>query len=266
MADQGINTSSLSIEGKKMTDRDPLINRTNPVSEGGFFDGLLRPCLAELVGVTLFVFIGTMSVNGNDTLGIALAHGLAIALLVMSTASISGGHLNPAVTLGVFLSGSIAPLTALLYFISQLLGGILGSALTRGVLSQHTFTNISGGATTLGPTTSAAQGLLCEVVLTSVLVSVVLLAAVDEDTKNLLGPLGIGFAVVVDILAGASVSGASMNPARSFGPAVVVSVYDSDVWSYHYIYWVGPALGSLLAVIWYRLFLAGPHKRLIAVD
>jgi glycerol uptake facilitator-like aquaporin len=89
---------------------------------------------------------------------------------------------------------------------------------------------------------------------------------VDQDTKNMLGPVGIGFAVAVGIMAGAKVCGASMNPARSFGPAVVVSTFNSDIWSYHYVYWVGPALGSLLAVLWYRLFLAGHQKRLLFVN
>jgi len=229
----------------------------------GWFDNILRPCLAELVGVALFVFIGTMAVNVQNNLAIALAHGLAIVVLVMSTANISGGHLNPAVTLAVCLAGAVPPLTALFYVISQLLGGIIGSALTRGVLSEDTFVNISGGAHALGETTTQGEGVLCEMLLTSVLVSVVLLTAVDPDTKSPLAPLAIGLAVSVCILAGILVTGGGMNPARSFGPAVTMSVFESSVWDDHYVWWVGPFLGSLLAVLWYRLVLAGNEKRLI---
>ncbi|KAK7507976.1 hypothetical protein BaRGS_00000941, partial [Batillaria attramentaria] len=127
-----------------------------------------------------------------------------------------------------------------------------------GILPSETFKAIGGGAHNLGENVTAGEGMLCEIVLTVVLVLTVLMAAVDPQTKSNLAPLAIGFAVFVDILAGISVTGASMNPARSFGPAVVVSNVSSDFWKYHYIYWVGPLIGAIVAAVWYRC--NAPHR------
>jgi len=256
-----------------MSERQPLIKTDSPLAEHGFFDGILRPVLAELIGVMLFVCVGTMAVYGGVSAGvvtaspplqIALAHGLAIAFLVMATGSISGGHLNPAVTCGVFLSGGIHPVKAVLYVIGQLIGGILGSAITRGVLGTSKYVAIAGGAHALGDGVTPGQGILMELLLTSILVTVVLLTAVDTETKSVMAPIGIGLTVVVDILAGFFVTGGGMNPARSLGPAVVLSHDTGTGWEDHYVYWVGPLLGALLAVLWYRFFLAGQQNRLIA--
>ncbi|XP_064618111.1 aquaporin-8-like [Liolophura sinensis] len=192
---------------------------------------------------------------------VAIAHGLTIALLVASFGAVSGGHLNPAVTLGVFLSGGIKPLLAMAYVVAQLLGSLVGAGLVRAVLPSTTFKAIGGGAHNLVQGVGPGQGIVCETLLTMTLVLAVLMCAVDTD-KNVLAPLAIGFAVTVDILAGINVTGASMNPARSFGPAVVVSNV-SNVWSYHYVYWVGPLMGSLLATLLYRLCFANPDNRLV---
>ncbi|GFN96913.1 Aquaporin-8 [Plakobranchus ocellatus] len=246
-----------------MSENEPLLTN-NPyhgpgeikelsIELGSFFERTIRPCMGELCGVTLFVFVGTMSVSGaSSLLGVALAHGLMIALLVAALGNVSGGHLNPAVTLGIFLTGGIGPLNAILYIISQLIGSLTGAALTRGVLSKGAFENIAGGASSVGTDSTVREALLAEVILTSILILTVLLTAVDISTKTSLAPIAIGFAVIVDILAGASISGASLNPARSLGPAVAMSTYSSSVWDNHWLYWVGPGLGSLLAVVLHR--------------
>ncbi|XP_041363390.1 aquaporin-8-like isoform X2 [Gigantopelta aegis] len=238
------------------------------------FERVVRPCLAELTGACLFVFIGCMCIphslakepgKSHPALAatpIALAHGLLIASLVISFGKVSGGHFNPAVTVGVALAGHIAPLLAVFYVGMQLIGGLLGAALCRAVDTKALFESLNGGAHILPPETSAGQGILCEMLLTTLLVLTVIMGTCDGRTKSERAPLAIGFCVLVDILAGINTSGASMNPARSFGPAVAVSVYNSDVWTYHYVYWVGPILGSILAGVLYRFFLANPDKRL----
>lgn len=258
-----------------MAENEPLINRRiqrgyedksdiGIESAGGFFEQSIRPCLGEFFGVTLFVFIGTMAVSGAGGLvGVAIAHGLMIALLVAALGNVSGGHLNPAVTLGVLFAGEIGPLNAMLYIVSQLIGSLTGASLTRGTLSQAVFVNMSGGANTLGTNVTVGEGLLAEIVLTAILVTTVLLTAVDKSTKSSLAPLAIGFAVIVSILAGASISGPSLNPARSLGPAVAMTTFNSSVWNNHWLYWVGPGLGALLAALMHRLFLGGPDKRLL---
>ncbi|KAH9519952.1 Aquaporin-8 [Bulinus truncatus] len=250
----------------KMSEKDQLlpVNRSESITSSfsDIFEEYIRPCFAEFLGLTLFVFIGCTSIyntNGN-IVGIALAHGLSIALLVIATGSISGGHLNPAVTLGVLIAGAISPVKAILYIVAQVLGGILGASITRGVLGDTIYGKIGGGAHDLGYNVSIGEGILCEVMLTAMLLTVILASAVDPKTKSVLAPLAIGFTVVADILAGGSISGASMNPARSFGPAVVVS-YTKSFWENHWIYWLAPSLGAAFAAICYRFVLASPDNR-----
>jgi len=228
----------------------------------------IRPCLAELVGVALFVFVGCLSVQDKSATSIALAHGVAIIVLISCFGHISGGHLNPAVTLGVTLSGGIGPLKALFYVISQLLGAVIGSCFVRLVLDTQTvgpghsttvYALINGGAHAVNPNVSILSAILVEIFITSILVLTVLLTAVDEEGKVNLCPLYIGMAVIVGILAGFNCSGGSMNPARSFGPAVVLA--SGTAWVAHYVYWVGPGLGAVLAAVMYRTTFATASAR-----
>ncbi|XP_041363391.1 aquaporin-8-like isoform X1 [Gigantopelta aegis] len=253
---------------------EPLINRRVEELTQQRFDGICQPCLAEFIGTCMFVFIGCMSVqdplgpaskdNAPNAGAVAVAHGFTIALLAVAFGGISGGHFNPAVTLGVWIAGGIKPGLALVYMVVQFIGAVLGAGLCRGVLTEHVYVDvIRGGAHTLGPDVSPAQGILAEAVMTLLLVLTFILSAVDEQTKSPLAPLAIGFAVTCDILAGLSTTGASMNPARSAGPAIALTVYDSSVWKYHYVYWAGPVIGATLAGILYRLFFASSDKRFI---
>lgn len=259
-----------------MSDTEYLINKNTTSGQfqsepDGVFDRVVRPVLAEFVGVTLFVFVGCNALYSGELTSAALGHGLTIGLLVMGLGEISGGHFNPAVTLGVTLAGGLPVFLAPAYLIAQLIGGILGASLVRGTLPSNVYTAIGGGVHHLGPpkpispeTVEPGWGLLIELVLTTVLVFTVLMTAVNPKTKTNLAPLAIGFAVAVDIMAGGMLTGASMNPARAFGPAVVASAILDNAWEYHWIYWVGPLLGAVLAALLYRLLFSSPNQRWIA--
>lgn len=248
-----------------MAEMDPLIHSNSQIGIKTYYEEYIQPVYAEFLGVCLFVFVGVLSPLSEGTdgnlIGVAVGHGLTIALLIMALGNISGGHFNPAVTFGVALSGNIKPLLAVAYVIGQLLGGLLGAAFVRAILPANTY-SMMNGAQTLPPVIEPGWAVLCEGILTFILVFTVLMTAVDNRTKSKLAPLAIGFAVAVDILAGGRVTGASMNPARTFGPAVVASPLVDGLWTYHYVYWVGPLGGAFLAAINYRLLFASPDLRI----
>ncbi|XP_045214723.2 aquaporin-8-like [Mercenaria mercenaria] len=262
-----------------MSETDHLIKRDNLVAsehERSSFDRIWRPLIAEMVGVTLFVFVGCCAFLSGEITSVALGHGLTFALLIMGLGEISGGHFNPAVTLGVTLAGGLPVVLAPAYIIAQIVGGILGASLVRGTLPKGVYSMIGGGVHHLGKfyipasetvateSVEPGWGLLIELVLTTVLVFTVLMSAVNPKTKTSLAPLAIGFAVAADIMAGVRLTGASMNPARAIGPAIVASAVLDDAWEYHYIYWVGPILGAILAALLYKLFFTSANQRWIA--
>ena len=215
-----------------------------------------RATFAELVATLLFVFLGAGSVvatgamtNGDLTVErlivIALAHGLAIVLLAYATANISGGHINPAVTFAAWITKNITTTRAVMFVLAQLVGAAAGAALLLVVLPDASDTNL--GAHALGPGVSVGMGLVMEIVVTFVLVFVIFATAVDSGGMGNMAPLAIGLAVLVDHLLAVSVTGASMNPARSFGPALVAAE-----WADHWIYWIAPLLGGALAGMVYQ--------------
>ncbi|XP_034844934.1 aquaporin-8 [Mirounga leonina] len=230
---------------------------------GSWYERFLQPCLVELLGSALFIFIGCLSVieNGTDTglLQPALAHGLALGLIIATLGNISGGHFNPAVSLAAMLIGGLNLVMLLPYWISQLCGGLIGAALAKAVSPEEKFWNASGAAfVTVQEPGQVAGAVVAELVLTALLALAVCMGAIDERTQGPLAPFSIGFAVTVDILAGGAVSGACMNPARAFGPAVV-----ANHWDFHWIYWLGPLLASLLVGVLIRLFIGDGKTRLI---
>jgi aquaporin TIP len=215
----------------------------------------LKGALAEFISLFLFVFIGVGSVmsyqkihpgidmDAGGLLMIALAHGLALAVLVAMTANISGGHVNPAVSLGLALAGKITIIRLVLYWVAQLLGAIAGAWVLKAVTTGE---DVARHAIGLNMSPWAAT--LMEVILTFTLVFVVFATAVDpkKGTVGVIAPLAIGFTVLAQIFVGAPFSGASMNPGRSFGPAVVA-------WDFHnhWVYWLGPFIGAALAALVY---------------
>ncbi|XP_012943970.2 aquaporin-like isoform X1 [Aplysia californica] len=143
------------------------------------------------------------------------------------------------------------------------------SFISQGVLDDDVFRLIRAGALSVAPGVSVSQALLCEIVLTFMLIFGALVALVPEEGKccPLVGPICVGTTVGVAILSASRVSGPSINPARSFGPAMVAWMYGmgSDVWTYHYVHWVGPILGTVLAVIFFRLVYPGVGWKVMSV-
>ncbi|KAM6121993.1 aquaporin-8 [Phoenicopterus ruber ruber] len=222
-----------------------------------------QPCAAELVGSALFIFIGCLSVvedaEGAGRLQPALAHGLALGLTIAILGGISGGHFNPAVSLGVWLIGGLNITMLIPYWVSQLCGGMIGAGLAKAVAASERYVNASGGAFSgITADEQVSSVLVGEIVMTTFLILAVCMGAVNGKTKTPLAPFCIGFTVTVDILAGGGVSGACMNPARAFGPAVV-----ANYWDYHWVYWVGPMVAALLVGVLVRLLLGDRTTRLL---
>jgi aquaporin Z len=217
----------------------------------------LRPAIAELTGTFLFVLAGTASAVANAAsnqglgqLGVAVAHGLALSILVSATMNISGGHLNPAVTAGMLLVKRIDAKTAGLYVAAQLLGAVLASLVVKGLLPWGAANAVSGGTPQLSAHVSLFQGMLLEALFTFVLVSAVFGTAVAIDAPKI-GGFGIGLAVLASALAIGSFTGAALNPARAFGPALVFGEWHAQA-----AYWLGPLIGSgFAALLWDRVLL-----------
>ena len=214
-----------------------------------------RALVAELVATFTLTFIGAGAIIANNMgggfglLGIAIAHGLALALMVSATMAVSGGHVNPAVTFGFIVTGRIKPVIGVLYMIAQAAGAVIAALILRAVFPSSAYEAVRLGATTLSTGVSPGIGILVELILTFFLVFAVFGTAVDERGPKL-GGFGIGLVLIMDILAGGVLTGASMNPARSFGPALIFGH-----WADHWVYWVGPLLGGGLAALLYNTFL-----------
>jgi MIP family channel proteins len=174
--------------------------------------------------------------------GVALAHGFVILTFVYAFGHISGGHFNPAVTIGMWVGKQIQTAAAVGYIVVQLLGGIAGAFMLSFVLGG---TQSGLGATTLGANVAPLQGLVVEAILTFFLVTMIFNTAVSGKAGNL-APLAIGLTIALDILMGGPLTGGSMNPARTIGPAVATGNF-ADLW----VYLVGQIGGAVLAALLY---------------
>ena len=218
----------------------------------------LRHFAAELIGTFALVFMGGAAIMGTAISGsqsalleIALAHGLVIAIMVTAFMRISG-HFNPAVTLGFLAVRRIEPMMAGVYIVAQLVGAMAGAYLLSFVFPDPIFSAARGGGQFISLDITGTQAFIAEVVATFFFVLVVFGTAVDPKAPRV-GGLAIGFAITAGILAIGPITGGSMNPARSFGPAVASGVYEGQV-----IYWTAPILGAILAALLYEhLFLRG---------
>src|SRR2546425_1828130 len=213
----------------------------------------VTPVVAELIGTFAFVFIGAGSIINNNltqgavsTLGIALAHGLALSIMITVFAATSGGHINPAVTVGMLVTRRIAPLLGLLYIVAQLVGATLAGLLLRVVFPQAVWQAARLGTPNLAPGVSFGLGVFIEAVLTFFLLLAVFGTAVDPRAPKI-GGFGIGLTVAADILVGGALTGAAMNPAIAFGPALAGGFWQNDL-----VYWIGPIVGAVIAALIYE--------------
>ncbi|KAL0417370.1 UNVERIFIED_CONTAM: putative aquaporin TIP3-2 [Sesamum latifolium] len=224
----------------------------------------VKATLSEFLSTFIFVFAGEGSVLALDkmyrdtALGasrlvvIALAHALSLFAAVASSMNVSGGHINPAVTFGALVGGRVSLLRAVYYWIAQLLGAVVASLLLR--LATH-------GMRPYGFSVASGVGeinaLVLEVVMTFGLVYTVYATAIDPRRGSLgtVAPLAIAFIVGANVLVGGPFDGASMNPARAFGPALV-----GWRWRNHWIYWVGPFVGAALAGLIYEYGIIAPDQ------
>jgi MIP family channel proteins len=221
---------------------------------------LLKQCVAEFIGTFALIAVGVGAIYNNTPdmgmglLGVALAHGLTIAVMVSATGAISGGHLNPAVTFGVLVGGHIGVKRSIAYWIAQLAGAAAAAYLILAIAPNSGVQIVAAGTPDLAGNVSQGQGIAIEAVLTFFLVFVVYGSAVDPRAPKI-GGLAIGLTITLDILVGGPLTGGAMNPARTFGPALA-----SGHWNNHLVYWFGPMLGGALAGLVYGRFLMKESK------
>lgn len=228
-----------------------------------------RALLAEAAGTFMFFAIGAGSIvthymtdGGVGLVGIALAHGLALAIAVSAFGAISGGHFNPAVTLGLWVARKHPGERVLTYWGAQI-AGALASGIFLRLAFGHAAEAMSAsklGTPTLAPGLPEPTAIVIEAVLTVFLLWAVFGTAVAPNAPRIAG-FGIGLVVSADILVGGPLTGAAMNPARWIGPAAAIGFFDD--W---YVYWIGPLVGGALAGLSYRyLFASGAEREPIVV-
>jgi MIP family channel proteins len=223
--------------------------------------GLGRRAVAELVGTLAFVFVGAGSAVSTQYLSssnpgfpslilIAIANGGGLAIGISATINLSGGQLNPAVTIAALAARKISLGDAVVYIMSQVVGATIAAYLLIATLPSAFGDPVHWGTPTLGPQTSVAQGILLEAIMTFFLVIVVFGTAIDARAPKL-GGLVIGLIVVADVIAGGPFTGAAMNPARATGPAIASMTLGNL-----YVWWVGPILGGVVAALVYKYMMS----------
>jgi aquaporin TIP len=212
----------------------------------------LRRGIAEFIGAFTLIFIGGGAgiVSGQDIVAVALANGLAIGIMVSNLGHISGGHFNPAITLGFLATRRITLPLAAVYWVSQFAGALVAAAILRGLFAHDLFLGSVPHAAAFG----AGKGFVVEIILTFFLVWAVFATAVDPRGafKSIAG-LAIGLTITIDVLMGGPLTGAAMNPARAFGPQLV-----GNFWGEGWIYYLGPVVGALIASLAYEYLYLRP--------
>lgn len=209
-----------------------------------------RAVVAEFLGTMFFVMLGTGAVVAAATMAsegaafltaVAIAHGIGILVAVAWTASLSGGHINPAVTLAFILTRNIKPVLGGAYIVAQLAGAAVGSLLLKLAMPDAIEDQTNLGLHALGEAIAKPEALLLEAMLTAFLVVVVFNTAVSKKGWGMNAPIAIGLAIMLIHFVGVPFTGASVNPARSFGPALV-----ANEWKDFWIYIAGPAIGAVV--------------------
>jgi aquaporin Z len=214
-----------------------------------------RPLIVEFIGTFTLIFIGAgaiMATAGTDIVAIALAHGLAIGLMVAAAGHISGGHYNPAVTVGFLVARRITPDKAAAYAAAQLLGALIAAVALKIVFDGDIGNSFELGTPAVGEGIVRGVGaaFLGEIILTFLLMFVIFGTAVDDRGPRVIAGFAIGLTITIDILALGPLTGAAMNPARWFGPAIVANFWD-DAW----VWIIAPPIGAALAAAVYNYVL-----------
>lgn len=232
-----------------------------------------RAGIAEFMATLLFLYVSILTVMGVNRApskcasvgiqGIAWAFGGMIFALVYCTAGISGGHINPAVTFGLFLARKLSLTRAIFYMVMQCLGAICGAGIVKG-FNKSEYQSHNGGVNFVAPGYTKGDALGAEIIGTFVLVYTVFSATdakrnARDSHVPILAPLPIGFAVFLVHLATIPITGTSINPARSLGASII---FNKDLgWDDQWIFWVGPFIGAFLAAVYHQIVLrAIPFK------
>lgn len=210
--------------------------------------------VAEFVGTFALIFLAagavlaaSIGLPGAGVVTIAFASGFAIAVMVAALGHVSGGHFNPAVTIGVWIAQKIKSFDALAYLVAQLAGAAAGALLLRFALPETLWKQGVLGTPQVTTGISNGQAVLIEAVLTFFLVWVVFGATIDaEGSFGKIAALAVGFSYAMGIMMAYAFTGAAMNPARHLGPAVV-----SGTWKGWWVYWIGPVAGGIVAAALY---------------
>ncbi|HEY3288016.1 MAG TPA: aquaporin [Gemmatimonadaceae bacterium] len=213
----------------------------------------IRHFLSEFIGTFALTFVGSAAImqatqGGGNLVAVALAHGLVLAIFVSAFMHI-GAHFNPAVTLGMLVVRRIEPFMAGLYIVAQVAGATAAAFLLKFAFPAALFAATRGGGQSVSLDITSGQAFLLEMVGTMFLVWAIFGTAVDHRAPRI-GGLGVGFALAVDILAFGNLTGSSVNPARSFGPAFASGIYEAQG-----IYWLAPITGAIIAALVYEKFL-----------
>ncbi|MBI4244525.1 MAG: aquaporin [Planctomycetes bacterium] len=217
--------------------------------------------LVEAIGTFSLVFVGAGAVMVNTItngalglVGVALAHGLTLLAMIYAVGHISGTHINPAVTVGLFIGKKINGKTAVFYIISQLIGASVAGFLLLALFPTAPQA-LHLGVTDLAQGVTTQQGILWEAILTFFLVFVVYGAAVHNKEASNFAGIPIGLTLAFSILIGGPFTGAALNPARAFGPALA-----SGYWATQIVYWIGPLIGAIVAALVYEYVIRGDKE------
>jgi aquaporin Z len=219
----------------------------------------LRRTFAEFVGVFALVFIGVGSLIYGDVTGAALGQGLVIAVMLSAVGHISGGHFNPAITLGFVVTRRISLPLAISYWIGQFAAAIAGAALLKWILPAAATNAVKLGAPTLQTDVASGKAVVIEAVLTFFVVFVFFATVVDvRGTFKQIAGLAVGFAVSAGVLLAGGLTGAAMNPARAFGPQLI-----GNHWTSAWVWYLGPFAGAAVAAVLYDLLYLRPAQPLV---
>ena len=217
----------------------------------------LRRGVLEFVGVFALIFVAAGgAAYARSPIDLAFANGLVIAVMVSAAGPISGGHINPAVTLGFLVTRRITAPLAVVYWVAQFGGAILAALLLKWVLPSAVENAANLGVPALGSGIGSGAAVVIEAVLTFFLVWVVFATAVDpRGTFKQVAGLAIGFVIAFDVLMAYALTGAAMNPARAFGPQLA-----GDHWAHGWVWYVGPFAGAVIAASLYELLYLRPPR------